>query len=126
MSLAILIADDSDFIRRSLRKILEEEPGWTVVGEAENGEEAISQYKTLKPDLMTMDITMPRVTGLEALKSIRAYDPEARVVICSALRDMADVKAAIDLGAKGFITKPVIQEFVRATIEKAIAPAADS
>jgi two-component system, chemotaxis family, chemotaxis protein CheY len=81
---SVLIADDAAFMRMMLRNILTD-AGYEVTGEAEDGAEAVSRYLELRPDLTTMDITMPGMNGLDALKAIRAEDPEARVIMCSAM-----------------------------------------
>ncbi len=101
----ILIVDDTFFMRSSIKKILEEE-GYNIVGEAENGLEAIEKFQQLKPDLVLMDITMPVMTGLEALENIKKIDSNARVVMVSAMGQEATVKQAIIKGAETFIVKP--------------------
>lgn len=101
----ILIVDDAAFMRMMLKDILVKH-NFEVVGEASNGVEAIEKYKELKPDLVTLDITMPTMDGLTALKEIRAYDNNARVVMCSAMGQQAMVVDAIKSGAKDFIIKP--------------------
>ncbi len=84
MAVRVLITDDAAFMRATLRKVLEKE-GFEVVGEAANGKEAVELYKQLKPDLVTMDITMPVMNGIDAIKEIMAIDPEAKIVVCSAM-----------------------------------------
>lgn len=101
----ILIVDDALFMRGVLRKMLEER-GYDVVGEAENGREAIEQYEKLRPDLVTLDITMPDMTGLEALKGIKKTDSNAKVIMCSAMGQQAMVMEAIQNGAMDFLVKP--------------------
>lgn len=101
----ILIVDDAMFMRRVLRGILENN-GYEVAGEASNGIEAIEKYKELKPDLVTMDITMPDMTGLEAVKAIREIDGSARVIMCSAMGQNAMMTEAIKNGALDYIIKP--------------------
>ncbi|MDE5590759.1 MAG: response regulator [Acetatifactor sp.] len=101
----ILIVDDAMFMRGVLRRILEQS-GYEVVGEASNGIEAIEKYKELKPDLVTMDITMPDMTGLVAVKAIKEIDSDARVIMCSAMGQNAMVMEAIKNGALDFIIKP--------------------
>ncbi len=102
----ILIVDDASFMRMTLRSLLEHE-GHTIVGEAENGSEAVKLYRQLKPDVVTMDIVMPDMGGIESAKSIRSYDPDAKIIICSALGESVHVKEAIRAGATDFIVKPV-------------------
>jgi two-component system chemotaxis response regulator CheY len=101
----ILIADDAAFMRMMIKNILTQN-GHEVVGEAANGEEAVARYAELKPDVMTMDITMPEKDGIEALKEIIAADPAAKVVMCSALGQEAKVIESIRSGAKDFVVKP--------------------
>lgn len=105
----ILIADDAVFLRTTLRHILEKN-GHVVVGEASDGYEAVALYKLLNPDVVTMDITMPLMNGIDALKEILAFDPKAQVLVCSAMGRTDFIVEAIKLGAKGFITKPFREE----------------
>ncbi len=100
-----MIVDDAMFMRGVLRGILERS-GYEVVGEASNGIEAIEKYKELKPDLVTMDITMPDMTGLVAVKAIKEIDSNARVIMCSAMGQNAMVVEALKNGALDFIIKP--------------------
>ncbi len=113
----VLVVDDAAFMRMAIRNIIEKQ-GFQVVGEAENGLLAVSKYKELKPDLVTMDITMPDMTGLDALKEIMAYDPNARVVMVSAMGQQNMVMEAIMAGAKSFIVKPFKEEHVILTLNK--------
>jgi len=101
----ILIVDDTLFMRTLLKKILNS-AGHTVIGEACDGVEAVEKYKELTPDLVTMDIVMPRMDGIEALKAIKTLDPKARVLICTAIGQDQTVRLAIRAGAKGYIVKP--------------------
>jgi len=101
----ILIVDDTLFMRTLLKNILFS-GGHDIVGEAGDGDEAVVKYKELKPDLVTMDVVMPKVNGIEALKEIRAIDPNAKVVMCTAVGQEQMVKLAIKTGAKGYIVKP--------------------
>jgi two-component system, chemotaxis family, chemotaxis protein CheY len=101
----VLVVDDSSFMRLSIKTALEKN-GFDVVGQAVNGIEAIKRYKELHPDLVTMDITMPEMEGLDALKEIIKYDPNAKVVMLSALGQETKVKMAIINGAKSFVVKP--------------------
>ena len=111
MGLRILIADDALFMRNMLREIFVK-AGFQVVGEAANGVEAIERYHELRPDLVTMDIVMPLKSGIEALQQITREDPDARVVMCSALGQEALVIEAVHAGAKDFIVKPFKEERV--------------
>lgn len=113
----VLIVDDASFMRISLRKILENN-GFDVIGEAKNGLEAISKYVTLKPDIVTMDITMPEMDGVEALIEIKKQDPTAKVVMISALGQESFVKKAVMSGAKAFVIKPYKEEYVLDTLRK--------
>ncbi|MCD6228998.1 MAG: response regulator [Candidatus Omnitrophica bacterium] len=108
MSAKILIVDDALFMRKMLGDILKKE-GFEICGEAENGKEAIEKYKELKPDLVTMDIVMPRmeeIDGIGAVKEIIRIDPNAKIVMVSAMGQHALVVEAIQAGAKDFIVKP--------------------
>lgn len=107
----VLIVDDAAFIRLSLKLILEKN-GYKVVGEAEHGSEAIIKYHELKPDLVTMDVTMPEMDGITALKAIKKMDPKARIVMISAMGQEGIVKDAVLSGAIGFIIKPFNEEQV--------------
>ncbi|WP_173406241.1 response regulator [Pelosinus sp. UFO1] len=111
MYMKVLIVDDAVFIRLTLKMMLEKN-GYQVVGEAANGAEAILKYNELKPDLVTMDITMPQMDGITALKAIKKMDSSAKVVMISAMGQEATVKDAIVSGANGFIVKPFVEEQV--------------
>ena len=111
MGLRILIADDALFMRNMLRDIFVK-AGFQVVGEAVNGVEAVERYHELRPDLVTMDIVMPLKSGIEALQQITRENPDARVVMCSALGQEALVIEAVQAGAKDFIVKPFKEERV--------------
>lgn len=101
----ILIVDDTLFMRTLLKNILFS-GGHDIVGEAGDGDEAIAKYQELKPDLVTMDVVMPKVNGIEALKGIKTLDPNAKVIMCTAVGQEQMVKLAIKTGAKGYIVKP--------------------
>ncbi|MGE0028801.1 MAG: response regulator [Thermoleophilia bacterium] len=117
---SVLIADDAAFMRMMLKNVLTE-AGYEVVGEAENGAVAVSKYRELNPDLTTMDITMPEMDGLAALKEIRAADPSARVVMCSAMGQQSMVIESIQAGARDFIVKPFQPDRVLEAVQKALA-----
>ena len=113
----ILIVDDAAFMRVSIRNILLKN-GFEVAGEAENGAIAVQKYAELQPDAVTMDITMPEMTGLDALKEIRKLDPNAKIIMVSALGQEAMVRDAVMAGAKGFIVKPYKEDAIVATLNK--------
>ena len=120
MSKKVLIVDDAVFMRMKLKDILEKN-GYEVVGEAQNGQEAFEKYQATTPDLVTMDITMPEVDGLEALKMIRTFDAQAKVVMCSAMGQQGMVMDSIRAGAVDFIVKPFDTDRVITAIDKAFA-----
>jgi len=113
----VLIVDDAAFMRISIKNMLTKN-GYEVVGEAENGAIGVEMYKELHPDIVTMDITMPEMSGLDALKEITKADPQAKVVMVSAMGQEAMVREAIVSGAKGFIVKPFKEEGIIAAIKK--------
>jgi two-component system chemotaxis response regulator CheY len=101
----ILIVDDTLFIRTLLKNIFTS-GGHTIAGEAADGEDAVAKYKELKPDLVTMDVIMPKMNGIESLKAIKRIDPNARVIMCTAVGQEQMVKLAVRSGARGYIVKP--------------------
>ncbi len=113
----IMIVDDASFIRLALGKILMEDHH-EIVGEAATGVEAIETYKKVRPDLVTMDITMPDMDGIDALRGILAFDPDAKVVMCSAMGQQTKVFASIEAGAKDFIVKPFEADRVKEAVRK--------
>ena len=113
----ILVVDDAAFMRMMLKDIISKS-GNTVVGEASNGVEAVEKYKELKPDLVTLDITMPEMDGLQALEQIMAFDNKAKVLMCSAMGQQSMVIKSIQLGSKGFIVKPFQADKVVESISK--------
>lgn len=118
MTKNVMIVDDAAFMRMKLKDILEKN-GYNVVAEAQNGVEAVEKYKTEKPNLVTMDITMPEMDGVDALKAIKAFDPAARVVMCSAMGQQGMVMDAIRSGAVDFIVKPFDSDRVIKALDKA-------
>jgi two-component system, chemotaxis family, chemotaxis protein CheY len=119
MAVNVMIVDDLAFIKIVLRDILEKS-GFRVVGEASNGDEAIRVYLDKRPDVVLMDITMPGMDGLTALKKIREHDPNARIIICSALGQQQLIVQAIQLGAKDFIVKPFQPQRIVSALKKAL------
>ncbi|MBS7344543.1 MAG: response regulator [Caryophanon sp.] len=115
----ILIVDDAAFMRMMIKDILTKN-GYEVVGEAADGVQAVEKYNELKPDLVTMDITMPEKDGIAALKEIKATNPGATIIMCSAMGQQAMVIDAIQAGAKDFIVKPFQADRVIEAIQKAL------
>ena len=113
-----MIVDDAIFMRMKLKDILEKN-GYEVVAEAQNGSDAIEKYKAERPDIVTMDITMPEMDGIEALKGIKKIDASAKVIMCSAMGQQAMVMEAIQSGALDFIVKPFETDRVIDSIVKA-------
>jgi len=116
----ILIADDSQFMRNILKNIIQK-AGHEIVGEASNGREAVELFKTLNPDLVMLDIVMPEMDGLEALKKIKEINPSAKVIMCTGLGQQKLVVQAIENGAKGYIVKPFQAEFVIKEINRVLS-----
>ncbi len=119
MKARVLIADDASFMRQMIREIIEPE-GFEVVGESTDGIEAVEHYTQLHPDLVTMDIVMPKKSGIDAVKDILAQHPDARIVMCSALGQETLVMEALQAGAKDFIVKPFKPDNVLATLSKVL------
>lgn len=119
MGYTVMLVDDAAFMRMMLKDILSNN-GYQVVGEAENGAVAVEKYADLKPDITIMDITMPEMDGLQAVKEIRSKDPQAKVIMCSAMGQQAMVIEAIQSGAKDFVVKPFQAERVLEAVAKAL------
>ncbi len=115
----VLVADDASFMRQMIRDIIEPE-GFEVVGEASDGMEVVEKFRELQPDLVMMDIVMPKRSGIDAVKGIMDLDPKACVVMCSALGQEALVMEAIQAGAKDFIVKPFKPDSVVSTLSKVV------
>lgn len=115
---SVMIVDDAAFMRLNLKNILKGE--FEIVGEAENGEEAVNMYQDLQPDIVTMDITMPVMDGLEAIKAIKDVDPDAQIVVCSAMGQQRMVIEAIETGARDFIVKPFKEQRVLEAVRKLV------
>ncbi|HEY3333097.1 MAG TPA: response regulator [Capsulimonadaceae bacterium] len=122
MAKRILISDDALFMRTMLRSILEGS-GYEVVDEAANGEEAVAKYDQHSPDLVMMDITMPVMDGISAVKAIKAKDPSCKIIMCTAMGQKEMVLDAIKSGAKDYIVKPFQAPRVLQSVEKLIGPA---
>ncbi|MEH2942676.1 response regulator [Lachnospiraceae bacterium KK002] len=119
MAKNILICDDAAFMRMMIKDILTKN-GYNIAGEAENGLKAVEKYNETKPDLVLMDITMPEMDGIQALKQIKAADPSACIIMCSAMGQQAMVIEAIQSGAKDFIVKPFQAERVLEAVKKVV------
>lgn len=119
MATRVLIVDDAAFMRMMVKDILSKN-GYEVVGEAENGLKAVEKFQELKPDLTTMDITMPEMDGISAVKAIKKIDPSAKVIMCSAMGQQAMVVEAIQAGARDFIVKPFQPDRVLEAVRKAV------
>ncbi len=119
MAKNILICDDAAFMRMMIKDILTKN-GYTVIGEAENGLRAVEKYNELNPDLVLMDITMPEMDGIQALKKIKENDSSAAVIMCSAMGQQAMVIESIQSGAKDFIVKPFQADRVLEAVRKVV------
>lgn len=115
----ILLADDISFIKLVQKEVLEKE-GYEIIGEASDGIEVVEKYKKLKPDVVIMDITMPRMDGLNAMRAILRLDPNARIIVCSALGQHRLIIEAIKAGARDFIVKPFEPKRLALAIQKAL------
>lgn len=115
----VLIVDDAGFMRLALKSMLEKNE-FAVVGEASNGTIAVQKYRELKPDVVTMDITMPEMDGINALEQIQKIDPNAKIVMVSAMGQEVIVRKSILLGAKSFIVKPYKEEHIIKTLKQVI------
>ena len=119
MAKNIMICDDAAFMRMMIKDILTKN-GYTVAGEAENGAKAVEKYAELHPDLVLMDITMPEMDGIQALKKIKESHPQASVIMCSAMGQQAMVIESIQSGAKDFIVKPFQADRVIEAVRKVV------
>ncbi len=120
MAKTLLIADDAMIIRQII-KDMATTAGWEVVGEATNGQEAIDQYRALQPDAVTLDLVMPQYDGLHALRGIMDLDPQAKVLVVSALEQREVLKNAFKAGATDFVAKPFDKQSLKATLEKLVS-----
>ncbi|HEX7049026.1 MAG TPA: response regulator [Longimicrobiales bacterium] len=120
MARTVLICDDAIFMRTMIGDILRQ-AGFEVVGEAETGEQAVARYEELKPDLVTMDIVMPDMGGIDAVRQIMAGDPNAKILMCSAMGQQALVVEAIQAGARDFVVKPFQPSRVLEAVQRVLA-----
>lgn len=119
-SSTVLVCDDAVFMRTMVSDILSQ-AGFTVVGEAENGKQAVEKYQQLKPDLVTMDIIMPEMGGIEAVRKITQMDPGARILMCSAMGQQSLVQEALQAGARDFVVKPFQPSRVLEAVQRVLA-----
>ena len=119
-AIKVLIVDDAVFMRNMIREVFTPDR-FEVVAEAANGQEAIERYKQHKPDLVTMDIVMPMMSGIDATRAIVEADPQAKIIMCSALGQEALVMEALDAGASDFIVKPFQPDDVLKVVNKVLA-----
>lgn len=115
----VLVVDDAKFMRVTLTNMLKQ-GNHEVIGEAENGRQATELYRSLKPDVVTMDITMPEMTGIEAVKQIIGEFPDAKIIMCSSMGQQQMVLSAIEAGAKDYIVKPFDESRVNAAISRVL------
>lgn len=115
----VLVVDDAAFMRMTIKKMIEPD-GYTIVGEAGNGVEAVQKYMELQPDVVLLDITMPEMNGVDALKRIKEFDPKAKVIICSAMGQQAMVAQAVQSGAKDFLVKPFERDRLIAALKRVL------
>jgi len=119
----LLVVDDALIIREMIKDVAMG-AGWTIVGEGRNGREAIDRYRELRPDVVTLDLVMPEYDGLHAVKGIREIDPQAKIVVVSALDQKETLKSAFKLGASDFLVKPFDRKLLAETLEKLLETAA--
>ena len=120
MNYTVLVCDDAIFMRTMVSDILEK-AGFEVLGQAESGVQAIEKYKQLKPDFVTMDIVMPEMGGIDAVREIRKLDPNAKILMCSAMGQQALVVEAMQAGARGFVVKPFQPARVLEAVQQLLA-----
>lgn len=119
MANKILITDDTAFMRMTLKNILSKN-GYEIAGEAEDGVQSVALYKSTSPDLVTMDITMPNMDGITAIKEIMKVDPNAKIIVCSAMGQKSLVIEALNAGAKDFIVKPFQPDRITEAVKKVL------
>lgn len=115
----VLVVDDTTFMRQQIREILRA-AGHEVVAEAEDGVQGVELFRSERPDVVTLDLVMPRQGGIETLRQIRSLDPEARVIVCSSIRDEATIVEAVGLGARDYVLKPIQAQKLLDAVEKAL------
>ncbi len=120
MPKTLLVADDALIIRQII-KDMAANAGWTIIGEATNGQEAVERYRQLRPDAVTLDLVMPEHDGLFALRGIMEFDPEAKVLVVSALEQRGVLKEAFKSGAADFVSKPFDKENLQATLAQLVS-----
>ncbi|HHX77617.1 MAG TPA: response regulator [Firmicutes bacterium] len=120
MAQRILVTDDTAFMRMTLKNILQKN-GYEIAGEAEDGIQAVEKYQQIKPDLVTMDITMPNMDGITAIKEIMKIDSNAKIVVCSAMGQKSLVIDALSAGAKDFIVKPFQPDRILDAVRRVLA-----
>ncbi len=120
MATRVLVVDDAKFMRHMIKNILAQ-MGWEIVGEACDGEEAVVMYNELKPDVVTLDIVMPKASGIDALKAIRTSDPNAKCVMISAIDQKEPLMEALKLGAADYVVKPFEKERVEEAMQRVVA-----
>ena len=119
MSHTVLVCDDTEYLRTMVSRILRQ-AGFEVVGEAETGVQAVEKYRELRPDLVTMDIVMPGMGGIDAVREICKHDPSARILMCSAMGQQALVEEAMQAGARDFVVKPFQPSRVLEAVQRAL------
>jgi two-component system chemotaxis response regulator CheY len=124
MSKTLLVADDALIIRQII-KDMAASAGWTIIGEATNGQEAVERYRQLRPDAVILDLVMPEHDGLYALRGIMEFDPEAKVLVVSALEQRGVLKEAFKSGAADFVSKPFDKENLQATLAQLVSEHGD-
>jgi len=120
MPKTLLVTDDALIIREMIKDAATD-AGWTIVGEAANGQQAVDQYEKLRPDAMTLDLVMPEYDGLHALRNVTARDPNAKIVVVSALDQRDVLKQAFKLGASDFLVKPFDKKVLIETLDQLVA-----
>ena len=120
MNYTVLVCDDAIFMRTMVSDILEK-AGFEVLGQAESGLQAVEKYKQLKPDFVTMDIVMPEMGGIDAVREIKKHDPNAKILMCSAMGQQQLVDEAMQAGARGFVVKPFQPARVLEAVQQLLA-----